>query len=106
DDRKMRELDQGFKFTQSGNAEILAAWLELVVKNDHAPAFGALEDFLTHVGRRKFLLPLYSEMIKTPKGRTMAMKIYKKARPNYHAVSVRTIDVLLGWKEHASPVNF
>jgi aminopeptidase N len=104
DEKRMIELDKAFNFSESGNSEVLAAWLEVVVRNDHDPSFDALERFLTTVGRRKFLVPLYTEMIKTEKGKIMAQKIYQKARPNYHAVSVRTIDELLKWK--AEPVNF
>ena len=104
DEKRMNELDRTFNFSNSGNSEILAAWLEVAVRNDHDPAFDALERFLTTVGRRKFLMPLYTQMIKTEKGKIMAQKIYEKARPNYHAVSVRSIDELLKWK--AEPVNF
>ncbi len=104
DEKRMNELDRTFNFSNSGNSEILAAWLEVAVRNDHDPAFDALERFLTTVGRRKFLMPLYTQMIQTEKGKIMAQKIYEKARPNYHAVSVRSIDELLKWK--AEPVNF
>ncbi len=104
--QRMAEMDRTFNFSQSGNTEVLAAWLEQVVKNDHAPSFDVLEKFLTTVGRRKFLVPLYTELEKSEKGKLMALQIYKQARPNYHAVSVRTIDELLSWKEHTTPVNF
>jgi hypothetical protein len=36
------------------------------------------------VGRRKFVVPLYKELIKTPEGKTWAKAIYEKARGNYH----------------------
>ena len=104
DEKRMNELDKAFNFSNSGNSEVLAAWLEVVVRNDHDPSFDALERFLTTVGRRKFLVPLYTQLIKTEKGKILAQKIYEKARPNYHAVSVRTIDDLLKWK--TEPVNF
>ena len=47
---------------------------------------------------RKFLIPLYQELVATEKGRTIAEGIYAAARPNYHSVSVRTIDAMLGWE--------
>ena len=103
---RLKELDKAFGFTNSGNAEVLAAWFEVCIRNDHDPAFGRLDDFLATVGRRKFLVPLYAEMIRTEKGRIMAQTIYKNARPNYHSVSVRTIDELLSWKDDHPPVNF
>ncbi len=105
DRSRMSELDSAFGFTGSGNSEILTAWLEQCIKNDHAPAYEKLDAFLTTVGRRKFLTPLYEALIKTEKGRAMAQNIYKAARPNYHAVAVRTIDELLDWKEMAGPIS-
>ena len=73
-------------------------WLELAIATDYAPAYPALERFLTGMGRRKFLRPLYTELAKTPAGLARAKAIYAKARPGYHAVSRGTIDTILGWK--------
>ena len=36
----------------------------------------------------------------------MAQAIYRTARPNYHSVSVHTIDGILAWKDNQPPVNF
>lgn len=95
---KMAELDKAFGLTQSGNSELLTEWLKLSIANKYEPAYAKLEDFLVTVGRRKFLKPLYAELIKTPEGKQMAMDIYKKARPNYHSVATGTMDAMLEWK--------
>lgn len=105
-DARMAELDSVFHFTASGNSEILATWLEQCVRNDYDPAYTRLDEFLTNVGRRKFLVPLYTALISTEKGRLLAQNIYAHARPNYHAVSVRTLDDLLSWKDNHPPVSF
>ncbi|MEX1187388.1 MAG: M1 family metallopeptidase [Gemmatimonadaceae bacterium] len=89
---RLAELDARFRLSSSGNAEILGQWLLLAIKNRYEPAFPALARFLTSQGRRKFLTPLYTEMMKTPWGATMARDIYRRARPTYHAVSTGTID--------------
>jgi len=94
----MADLDRSFGFTRSGNTEILAAWLEQCILNDYDAAYLRLDEFLRTVGRRKFLIPLYQELVATEKGRTIAEGIYAVARPNYHSVSVRTIDAMLGWE--------
>lgn len=104
--RQMDDLDATFHFTRSGNSEILAAWLEQCVKNDHEAAYPRLAEFLTTVGRRKFLVPLYTELVATKKGRALAMEIYAKARGNYHSVSVNTLDELLAWKGTKPPATF
>ncbi len=95
DVKRMRELDKSFHFTQSGNSEILEAWLLRAIKSGYKDAYGSLENFLTSQGRRKFLKPLYEELVKTEEGRSLAKKIYATARPGYHSVSYLTIDEIL-----------
>ncbi|WP_207430838.1 M1 family metallopeptidase [Sabulibacter ruber] len=92
---QMQELNQAFGFTDSGNAEIQAEWLRHAIKHRYEMAYPALEAFLVRVGRRKFLLPLYKALLQTEEGKTRARDIYRKARPNYHAVSTSTLDPLL-----------
>ena len=92
---QMKVLEQIFKFTSSGNAEIQSAWYVLSIKKGYRPANKNIEAFLTTVGRRKFLMPLYKELVKTPEGKKWAKKIYVNARPNYHSVAYNTIDELL-----------
>jgi leukotriene A-4 hydrolase/aminopeptidase len=92
---QMKVLDQVFKFTSSGNAEIQSACLVLSIKKGYQPANKNIEAFLTTVGRRKFLMPLYKELVKTPEGKKWAKRIYVQARPNYHSVAYNTIDELL-----------
>ena len=86
--------------TRSGNAEIAHQWLLMSVRNDYEPTYPRLEGFLTSVGRRKFLKPLYGELSKTPRGRERARAIYKRARRSYHPLSVATVDEILGWSEN------
>jgi len=93
---KMRELDRAFSLTRSENSEILDEWLLMAVRNQYQAAYPRLEEFLVAVGRRKYLKPLYEELVKTPEGRARAAAIYKKARPGYHSIAVRTIDGIVG----------
>jgi len=95
---KMKELDEAFQFSKSGNSEILFEWLQHVIASNYEPSYPALENFLVNVGRRKFVKPLFTELSKTPQGKEMAKKIYAKARPNYHSVTSGTIDEILNWK--------
>lgn len=91
----MKALDSEFHFTTSGNAEVQTAWYTIAIKHHYTPANPNIEQFLTTVGRRKFLLPLYKELIKTAEGKQWAKEIYEKARGNYHPVAVNTFDALL-----------
>jgi len=93
----MTSFDSRYKVTQIGNNEVLFAWLEQSILHKYTPAYGRLEEFLTHVGRRKFVAPLFEAMVKTGQV-DLAKKIYTKARPTYHAVTVSTIDEMLKGK--------
>jgi aminopeptidase N len=93
----MVQLDEAFALSATGNSEILAAWLEVAIRTTYEPAYPALERFLTSVGRRKFLRPLYAELAKSAEGLTWAREVYAKARPGYHAIARNTVDDLLSW---------
>ncbi|MFZ6052219.1 M1 family metallopeptidase [Halocola ammonii] len=95
---KLAELDETYSVTQTGNNEVLFAWLEQSILKNYEKAYPRVEEFLINVGRRKFLTPLYSAMKETGK-MDMALSIYEKARPNYHSVATGTMDELLNWEE-------
>ncbi len=92
---KMAELDALFNLTGRGNAEIAAQWLEMSILNNYHAADVRLEEFLTSIGRRKFLMPLYRALLKTPEGTVRAKAIYAKARPFYHPIAIESVDKLL-----------
>ena len=93
---QMRALDNFGNFTSSGNAEIITAWGVISIRNKYEKMAPKIEAFLVSTGRRKFLSPLYNELIKTEEGKQRAQEIYKQARPNYHFVATNTFDKLLG----------
>lgn len=95
---QMAELDKSFNLTGAGNSEIAFQWLLMSVKNNYAPAGARLEEFLTSIGRRKFVKPLFDELVKTPAGTKRASEIYAKARPGYHPITQATVDGILRTK--------
>lgn len=94
---KMAELDAAFGLTRSGNSEILHQWLLMAIAGGYDPAYPKVEEFLRSMGRRKFLKPLYEELVKTPEGKKRALAIYRRARPTYHPIAVATVDKIVGW---------
>jgi aminopeptidase N len=94
---RMVELDSAFHFTSSGNSEITNQWLLMAIVSGYEPADPKLEEFLTSMGRRKFLKPLYEALVKTPEGKARALAIYRKARPTYHPIAVTMVDKIVGW---------
>ncbi len=82
---QLEDLDRTFHLSERRNSEILFSWLRIAIRHNYDPAFPALERFLTSQGRRKFLRPLYEDLLKTGWGKPMAKRIYEKARPLYHS---------------------
>ncbi len=91
----LTEVDREFGFTNSGNAEVEFAWYMLCLKKNYKPAYPNIERFLTRVGRRKFVEPLFKQMISTGEGKEWARKIYSRSRENYHSVTYNSIDNLM-----------
>jgi hypothetical protein len=89
---QLADLDRTYSLTGSGNSEVLFSWLRIAIRNNYRPALPALERFLTSQGRRKFLRPLYEDLMKQDWGRAEARRIYAQARPTYHTVSTSTLD--------------
>jgi leukotriene-A4 hydrolase len=92
---QLQDLDRIYRLTDSGNSEILFLWLRIAIRNTYTPALPALERFLTSMGRRKFLRPLYEDLMKQNWGQVEARRIYAKARPTYHTVSTSTLDQIV-----------
>jgi leukotriene-A4 hydrolase len=95
DAARLRDLDRTFGLSKQRNSELLFAWLRIAIRNRYEPAFPALERFLTSQGRRKFLRPLYEDLMATGWGKAEATRIYARARPLYHSVSTSTLDPIV-----------
>jgi leukotriene-A4 hydrolase len=89
---KLEDLDAAFALTASGNAEITFSWLRIAIRNNYEPAYAKLESYLTQIGRRRLIKPLYEDLMKTPAGAARARAIYAKARPNYHPIATASLD--------------
>ncbi|HEX8287233.1 MAG TPA: M1 family metallopeptidase [Pyrinomonadaceae bacterium] len=95
---QMTELDKAFNLTNRGNSEIAFQWLIMAIRNNYTAAYPRLEEFLTTIGRRKFVKPLFEELAKTPEGTRRANEIYAKARSGYHPITASSVDTILKWK--------
>ena len=92
---QMSELDAAFKLTARGNSEIAHQWLLIAIRNDYAPAYPRLAEYLKTIGRRKLVKPLYEQLVKTPEGIRRAQAIYAEARAGYHPITIATIDTIV-----------
>jgi leukotriene-A4 hydrolase len=93
---QLADLDRAFNLTRQGNSEILFAWLRMAVRNRYEPALPALEQFLTSQGRRKFVRPLFADLMAQGEwGQALARRIYAQARPLYHPVTSGSVDAIV-----------
>ncbi len=92
---RLAELDRRFGLTGRGNSEIAHQWLLIAIRNQYTPADERLKRYLTTIGRRKLVLPLYKALLATPAGHQHAEAIYAVARPGYHPITAGSVDRLL-----------
>jgi leukotriene-A4 hydrolase len=97
---QMSLIDNAFDLTNSRNSHKAMVWYEQAVNHNYREnnVDKKIEEFLTKVGRRWYVETIFKAYKKTGKI-DEGMAIYKKARPNYHSVTVNTIDKLLGYNE-------
>ncbi|HEX3604047.1 MAG TPA: M1 family metallopeptidase [Steroidobacteraceae bacterium] len=99
---QLTELDKAFGFSRTANAEIACSWFKLVIDDDYRLSFPRLEEYMTTIGRRKLIEPLYEGLMKTSAGTEVAKRVFSKARSGYHPETVKAIEAIVEPKEAAS----
>ena len=91
---RLSYLDHSLGLSQSGNNEIVFLWLEVGLENHYPPALLEAEEFLSRVGRNKFVEPLFKAMSETDM--EFARTLYERTRPTYHSYTRSQVDPLMG----------
>lgn len=93
---RLAELDAALKLTSSKNAYVQSAWFDLAIANRYDPVIPALEEYLTRVGRNLLVTPLYRGLkAQGDWGTPIAQRIFDKAKPGYHPVTVGAVTRIL-----------
>lgn len=92
---QLAQLDASYALTGIGNYEIADEWYLQAIASKYQRALPAMEKFLKSVGRKKFLEPLYKELVKTEEGKQMAIRILNEAAPNYHPLTTKKIRTIV-----------
>lgn len=92
---QMRALDDEFAFTKSTNSEIAHVWFRLAIATRYRPAYAAMEEYMIRIGRRKLIVPLYRDLAATPEGKTLASKIFAKAKDGYHPMAKSAVEQIV-----------
>ncbi len=92
---KLAALDQAYTFTGTANGEIAMRWYPLAIRSGYLEANEAAGAFIERVGRRKLILPIYAELVKTPEGLAFAKAAFEKAKPSYHPITTASVQDML-----------
>ncbi|KFN44029.1 M1 family metallopeptidase [Arenimonas oryziterrae] len=96
---QIEQLDAAYHFTGTPNAEIAQRWYPLTIRSGYTAARPAIADFLATIGRRKLVMPIYSELAKTPDGLAFAREVFAKARPALHPITIGSVEGVLADKK-------
>ncbi len=96
---QLKQLDDAYHFTGTPNGEIAMRWYPLAIRSGYKEAWPAAGEFIQRVGRRKLIMPIYKELVKTPEGLAFAKEIFAKARPGYHPITTATVEDTLAKAE-------
>jgi len=93
---QLRALDQALGLSRTGNNEELFLWLNLALANRYEPAAPQAEQFLTNVGRTKFVRPLFATLMGEGEwGQRIARRIYDRTRASYHSLTRQAVDAIV-----------
>lgn len=92
---KLAALDKAYTFTGTANGEIAMRWYPLAIRSGYLEANEAAGAFIERVGRRKLILPIYAELVKTPEGLAFAKAAFEKAKPSYHPITTASVQDML-----------
>ncbi|MFM2134658.1 MAG: hypothetical protein RL021_58 [Bacteroidota bacterium] len=92
---QLKDLDNAFHLSDSKNNEVLYQWMITCLTNGNTAIYPSLEGFLNEVGRRKFVKPLFQELVKTNSGLEEAKKIFAGAKENYHSITRETVSEII-----------
>jgi leukotriene-A4 hydrolase len=96
---QLKQLDDAYHFTGTPNGEIAMRWYPLAVRSGYAEAQPAIAAFLERVGRRKLIMPIYEELVKTPEGLAFAKETFAKARPGSNPITTGSVEEVLNKAE-------
>ena len=102
---QLKQLDAAYHFTGTPNGEIAMRWYPLAIRSGYTEAWPAAGAFVERVGRRKLILPIYAEWVKSPEGLAFAKTAFAKARPGYHPITTESVEEMLAKADQPAAVT-
>ena len=94
---QLMELDSAFHFTETSNNEIAFAWYSLALDNGYYQVLPDLKQYLTDIGRRRLIVPLYQKLAST-EHYNWAKGVYLSVRDGYHPQTQASLDMMFADK--------
>lgn len=88
-------LDAAYEITGTANAELAQRWYPLTVRSGYLQARPQIAEFLSRVGRRKLVMPIYQALAATPDGLLFGRDTFAQARTALHPITVGSIETAL-----------
>ncbi|MEP7042562.1 MAG: M1 family metallopeptidase [Dokdonella sp.] len=95
---QLADLDAAWHLNGAANAEIARRWYLAAIRAHYLPARPAMAEYMSRIGRRYLVVPLYEALAKTPDGKAFARAVYAKAKPGYHPLTQGSIEKALAGK--------
>ena len=92
---QVKQLDDAYHFTGTANGEIAMRWYPLTIRSGYVDARPEIAKFIERVGRRKLIMPIYEELVKTPDGLAFAQETFARAKPGYHPITTGSVEAVL-----------
>jgi aminopeptidase N len=93
--KDIEAFDAAWHLTGAANAEIARRWYLVSIRGGYVKARPAMAEYMTRIGRRYLVVPLYEALAKTPDGLAFAREVYAKAKPGYHPMTQASIEKAL-----------
>ncbi len=90
-----KELDAKYALTTSTNPEVLVSWLILACESGYAAVLPRVEELLGHIGRMKYLKPLYRALAGRVETKQLAHDLFARFRGQYHPIAQQVVSAVL-----------
>jgi leukotriene-A4 hydrolase len=91
----LEKLDQAFGFSESGNSELQVEWFLCCIPLAYPNAKAAMERFLSEIGRRKLVVPVYRALWQHLPSRPLALQWFIQYADNYHPITRNSVAAVL-----------
>ncbi|KAJ0983927.1 hypothetical protein J5N97_002283 [Dioscorea zingiberensis] len=90
-------LDARYRLAESKDWEVKVSFLQLAISSGCKAYFNEVEKALKHVGRMKYLRPLYTALVKgtAEEEKMLAKRIFMEARQSYHPIAQSVVETIL-----------